>query len=78
MVLYSATKFLGGHSDLIAGAALAGKPLMKEIKAMRTFMGTMCDPNTGWMLMRSLETLSAWNAPPNLPSSSPTGCSPTR
>ncbi|MDO7876165.1 cystathionine gamma-synthase family protein [Hymenobacter sp. ASUV-10] len=57
VVLYSATKFLGGHSDLIAGAALASRPLMKEIKAMRTFMGTMCDPNTGWMLMRSLETL---------------------
>ncbi|QIX62314.1 cystathionine gamma-synthase family protein [Hymenobacter sp. BT18] len=57
VVLYSATKFLGGHSDLIAGAVLASKPLMKEIKAMRTFMGTMCDPNTGWMLMRSLETL---------------------
>ena len=57
VVLYSATKFLGGHSDLIAGAALASAPLMKEIKAMRTFMGTMCDPNTGWMLMRSLETL---------------------
>ncbi|TGE23720.1 cystathionine gamma-synthase family protein [Hymenobacter aquaticus] len=57
VVLYSATKFLGGHSDLIAGAALSSKSLMKEIKAMRTFMGTMCDPNTGWMLMRSLETL---------------------
>ncbi|WP_019948645.1 cystathionine gamma-synthase family protein [Hymenobacter aerophilus] len=57
VVLYSATKFLGGHSDLIAGAALSSHALMKEIKAMRTFMGTMCDPNTGWMLMRSLETL---------------------
>lgn len=57
VVLYSATKFLGGHSDLIAGAALSSKALMKEIKGMRTFMGTMCDPNTGWMLMRSLETL---------------------
>ncbi|MFD2785541.1 cystathionine gamma-synthase family protein [Hymenobacter rubripertinctus] len=57
VILYSATKFLGGHSDLIAGAALSSHALMKEIKAMRTFMGTMCDPNTGWMLMRSLETL---------------------
>ena len=47
VVLYSATKFLGGHSDLIAGAALASKPVMKEIKAMRTFMGIMCNPNTG-------------------------------
>ncbi|AYA37324.1 cystathionine gamma-synthase family protein [Hymenobacter oligotrophus] len=57
LVLYSATKFLGGHSDLIAGAALGSKALMKEVRAMRTFMGSMCDPNTGWMLMRSLETL---------------------
>lgn len=57
VVLYSATKFLGGHSDLIAGAALSSRAIMKEVKAMRTFMGTMCDPNTGWMLMRSLETL---------------------
>ncbi len=57
VVIYSATKFLGGHSDLIAGAALGSAAIMKEIKAMRTFTGTMCDPNTGWMLMRSLETL---------------------
>ncbi|WP_400192201.1 cystathionine gamma-synthase family protein [Hymenobacter sp. B81] len=57
LVIYSATKFLGGHSDLIAGAVLGSKAIMKEVRAMRTFMGTMCDPNTGWMLMRSLETL---------------------
>jgi methionine-gamma-lyase len=57
LVIYSATKFLGGHSDLIAGATLGSKALMKDVRAMRTFMGSMCDPNTGWMLMRSLETL---------------------
>ncbi|MBC7449119.1 MAG: cystathionine gamma-synthase family protein [Hymenobacteraceae bacterium] len=57
LCVYSATKFLGGHSDLIAGAVVGSKELLKEVKAMRTFMGTMCDPNTGWMLMRSLETL---------------------
>lgn len=57
LCVYSATKFLGGHSDLIAGAVVGSKTLLKEVKAMRTFMGTMCDPNTGWMLMRSLETL---------------------
>ena len=57
LVLYSATKFIGGHSDLIAGACLGPKNLMAEVKAMRTFMGSMCDPNTGWMMMRSLETL---------------------
>ncbi len=57
LCVYSATKFLGGHSDLIAGAVVGSKALLTEIKAMRTFMGTMCDPNTGWMLLRSLETL---------------------
>ena len=57
LCVYSATKFLGGHSDLIAGAVVGSAALLKEVKAMRTFMGTMCDPNTGWMLLRSLETL---------------------
>jgi methionine-gamma-lyase len=56
-VLYSATKFIGGHSDLIAGACLGSSELMGRVKAMRTFMGTMCAPWTGWLLMRSLETL---------------------
>ncbi len=57
IVLYSATKFIGGHSDLIAGAALGSEELMAKVKALRTFMGTMADPWTGWLLMRSLETL---------------------
>lgn len=57
LVLYSATKFLGGHSDLIAGAVLGKKELVTRVKAMRTFFGTACDAWTGWLLMRSLETL---------------------
>ena len=57
IVLYSATKFIGGHSDLIAGAALGSKELMQRILAMRTFLGTMAGPWTGWLLLRSLETL---------------------
>jgi methionine-gamma-lyase len=57
LVIYSATKFIGGHSDLIAGACLGSAELMKQIKAMRTFSGSMASPWTGWMLMRSLETL---------------------
>ncbi len=57
LVLYSATKFIGGHSDLIAGACLGPKALMAQVKGMRTFMGSMADPNTCWMMMRSLETL---------------------
>ncbi|MFQ5550598.1 MAG: cystathionine gamma-synthase family protein [Gemmatimonadales bacterium] len=57
LVLYSATKFIGGHSDLIAGAAVGSKEVLGPIKAFRTFMGTMAGPWTGWLLLRSLETL---------------------
>ena len=57
LVLYSATKFLGGHSDLIAGAVLGNKELIQRVKTMRTFLGNMATPWTSWLLMRSLETL---------------------
>lgn len=57
IVLYSATKYIGGHSDLIAGAAVSSRELMAKIKKTRTFFGTIIDPNTSWMLLRSLETL---------------------
>jgi methionine-gamma-lyase len=56
-VIYSATKYIGGHSDLIAGAVLGSKELMGRIKTLRTFLGNMAGPWTGWLLMRSLETL---------------------
>ena len=57
LVLYSATKYLGGHSDLVAGAVLGSAEAIAPIAQMRTLMGTMASPWTGWLLMRSLETL---------------------
>jgi methionine-gamma-lyase len=57
LVLYSATKYISGHSDVIAGACLGSSELMKRVKALRTFLGNMAGPWTGWLLMRSLETL---------------------
>ena len=57
LVLYSATKFIGGHSDVIAGACLGSRALIQRVKAMRTFLGTMAGPHTCWLLLRSLETL---------------------
>ena len=57
LVMYSATKYIGGHSDVIAGAVLGSKELMIRVKTLRTFLGNMAGPNTGWLLMRSLETL---------------------
>ena len=56
--LYSLTKYIGGHSDLIAGATLGSKALMKDIKALRGAIGTQLDPHSCWMISRSLETLS--------------------
>jgi methionine-gamma-lyase len=57
LVLYSATKYIGGHSDVIAGACLGSTELITRIKTLRTFLGNMIAPNTGWLLLRSLETL---------------------
>ncbi len=59
LVIYSATKYIGGHSDVIAGACLGTKQLIKRVKGLRTFLGNMAGPWTGWLLMRSLETLKA-------------------
>ena len=57
LVLYSATKYIGGHSDLIAGAVLGSQEVMNRVKVLRTCLGNMISPNTAWLLMRSLETL---------------------
>jgi len=56
--LYSLTKYVGGHSDLIAGAALGSRTIIKDIKALRGAIGTQLDPHSCWMISRSLETLS--------------------
>ncbi len=57
VVIYSATKFIGGHSDVIAGAVLGSNAVLEPIRTHRTILGTMCGPWTAWLLMRSLETL---------------------
>lgn len=57
LVVYSATKYIGGHSDVIAGAVLGSRELISRIKVLRTFLGNMISPYTGWLLLRSLETL---------------------
>lgn len=56
--LYSLTKYVGGHSDLIAGAALGSRTLMKSVRALRSAIGTQLDPHSSWMIGRSLETLA--------------------
>ena len=57
IVLYSATKYIGGHSDLVAGAASGSLEIINRLKGMRVFMGNMASPFTCWLITRSLETL---------------------
>jgi len=57
LVAYSATKYIGGHSDVIAGAVSGKAEYMQRVKVLRTFLGNMAGPWTGWLLLRSLETL---------------------
>ena len=57
VVCYSATKFLNGHSDVIAGAIMGSKEKVSKVKNLRTFLGSMIAPYTAWLLTRSLETL---------------------
>lgn len=55
--VYSLTKYVAGHSDVVAGAVLGSHERLAPIMGFRTILGTMCSPHTGWLIMRSLETL---------------------
>ena len=57
LVVYSLTKYVGGHSDLVAGGVLGTKAAINPIRLMRNTIGTITDPHTAWMILRSLETL---------------------
>ncbi len=57
LVVYSLTKYVGGHSDLVAGSVSGKKRFIDAIRALRNTMGGIVDPNTAWMLLRSLETV---------------------
>jgi methionine-gamma-lyase len=56
--LYSLTKYVGGHSDLVGGAAMGSTADLKRIRALRSAVGTQLDPHSCWMLGRSLETVA--------------------
>jgi methionine-gamma-lyase len=55
--LLSLTKYVGGHSDLVGGSISGKDALVRQVKGWRGSLGTQLDPNSCWMLMRSLETL---------------------
>jgi len=55
--IYSATKFLGGHSDIIGGAVMASKEEIENIRPFHTLYGCIMSPFDAWLLCRSLRTL---------------------
>lgn len=56
--VYSLTKYVGGHSDLVAGGITGSNELLKQVRLTRSMYGFHADPHTSWMLSRSLETLT--------------------
>ncbi len=57
LVIYSATKYIGGHSDIVAGAVCGSQEVLAAVAEYRTMFGPVPSPFNGWLLMRSLETL---------------------
>jgi len=57
LVVYSLTKYVGGHSDLIAGSVAGPAGLMRKVRSLRNLIGNQLDVHSCWMLTRSLETL---------------------
>lgn len=65
ITLCSLTKYVGGHSDLVAGSISGSTEIVRTVMGWRSFLGTQLDPNSCWMLMRSLETLEVRTARSN-------------
>lgn len=57
LVVYSLTKYVGGHSDLVAGSVAGSAALMRKVRSLRNLIGNQLDVHSCWMLSRSLETL---------------------
>ena len=57
LIVYSLTKYVGGHSDLVAGSVSGATKWLTPVRMLRNTMGGIADPNTAWMLLRSLETV---------------------
>ncbi len=55
--VYSLTKYVGGHSDLVAGGVTGRKELTQKMRLLRGAFGSQLDPHSSWMIARSMETL---------------------
>jgi len=55
--VYSLTKYVGGHSDLVAGGVTGRAELIQKLRLLRGAFGSQLDPHSSWMIARSMETL---------------------
>lgn len=58
VVLHSGTKYFGGHTDLICGAAIGRRDLIDQIHHTRTTLGGVMDPHAAFLLLRGIKTLA--------------------
>jgi len=56
-VVHSATKYLGGHNDLLAGVVIGSDYMIGAIKETQSMLGDVSDPHTAYLLLRGLKTL---------------------
>jgi cystathionine gamma-synthase len=58
LVVHSATKYLGGHNDLLAGVLVGKAPLIGALRESQGMLGGICDPNSAYLLLRGLKTFA--------------------
>lgn len=58
LVIHSATKYLGGHNDLMAGSVCGAASMIGAIKETRNILGSVVDPHSAYLLIRGIKTLS--------------------
>jgi cystathionine gamma-synthase len=56
-VIHSATKYLGGHNDLLSGVVIGSEYMIAGLRETQGMIGAVCDPNTAYLLLRGLKTL---------------------
>jgi cystathionine gamma-synthase len=57
LVIHSATKYLGGHNDILAGVVIGSGELVRNVRELRGLLGDVTDPQSAYLLLRGLKTL---------------------
>lgn len=58
LVIHSATKYLSGHNDLLAGVAIGSQEVIAKLREAQALIGAICDPHTAYLLLRGIKTLA--------------------